>query len=299
MVTQRIGEADLLLKEERMIELAENRYGKSRVRLMKVTRSPKGNELREWTVQVLLTGDFDSAHYEGDNSKILPTDTMKNTVYSVARKSSAISMEGFAKELIDFLLSRNPQVASAFVAVEGTMWKRLTVDGKPHPTSFMRGSGEIQTTRVTRERDGDFSISSGLTNLIVMKTADSGFEDYIVDDLTTLKPTNDRLFCTAVTAEWHYMVPTLAFDTMRSALREAMIKTFANHKSKSVQETLYEMGKSALERVAEVDLIDLTMPNKHCLLVDLARFGQDNPNEIFVPTDEPAGHIQARVRRKG
>jgi urate oxidase len=281
-----------------MIELAENRYGKSRVRLMKVTRSPKGNELREWTVQVLLTGDFDTAHYDGDNSKILPTDTMKNTVYAVARNSSAIAMEDYAKELIDFLLGRNPQVSSVSVAVEGTMWKRLTVDGKPHPTSFMRGSGEIQTTTVSRGRTGGFNIQSGLKNLIVMKTADSAFEDYIVDELTTLKPTNDRLFCTAVTAEWRYIVPTLAFDTMRSALREAMIKTFANHKSKSVQETLYEMGKSALERVAEVDQIDLVMPNKHCLLVDLARFGQDNPNEIFVPTDEPAGHIEARVRRK-
>jgi urate oxidase len=281
-----------------MIELAENRYGKSRVRLMKVTRSPKGNELREWTVQVLLTGDFDSAHYEGDNSKILPTDTMKNTVYSVARNSSAISMEDFAKELIDFLLGRNPQVSSVSVTIEGTMWKRLTVDGKPHPTSFIRGSGELQTATATRGREGGFSIHSGLKNLIVMKTADSAFEGYIVDELTILKPTNDRLFCTAVSAEWNYTVQTLAFEAMRSALREAMIKTFANHKSKSVQETLYEMGKSALERVAEVDFIDLAMPNKHCLLVDLSRFGQDNPNEIFVPTDEPAGQIEARVRRR-
>lgn len=281
-----------------MIELAENRYGKSRVRLMKVTRTPKGNELREWTVQVLLTGDFDSAHYEGDNSKILPTDTMKNTVYSVARKSSAIAMEDYAKELIDFLLGRNPQVSSVTVAVEGAMWKRLTIDGQPHPTSFMRGSGEVQTTTVSRGRTGGFSILSGFKNLVVMKTADSGFEDYIVDELTTLKPTDDRLFCTAVTAEWRYTVQTLGFDAMRAALREAMLKTFANHKSKSVQETLYEMGKSALERVAEADQIDLVMPNKHCLLVDLSRFGQDNPNEIFVPTDEPAGHIEARVVRK-
>jgi urate oxidase len=280
-----------------MIELVENRYGKSRVRLMKVTRGPKGNDLREWTVQVLLTGDFDTAHYEGDNSKILPTDTMKNTVYSVARQSSAIAMEDFAKELVEFLLGRNPQVSAVSVAVEGTMWKRLTVDGKPHPTSFMRGSGELQTTTVSRARDGDFRIQSGFTNLVVMKTADSGFEGYIKDELTTLKETSDRLFCTAVTAEWRYTVHTLAFDAMRTALREAMIKTFANHKSKSVQETLYEMGKSGLERVAEADQIDLTMPNKHCLLVDLSRFGQDNPNEIFVPTDEPAGHIQARVRR--
>jgi urate oxidase len=280
-----------------MIELAENCYGKSRVRLMKVTRSPKGNEMREWTVQVLLTGDFDTAHYEGDNSKILPTDTMKNTVYSVARRSSAISMEDFAKELVDFLLGRNPQVSLVSVAVEGTMWKRLTVDGKPHPTSFMRGSGEVQTTTVSRARTGGFNIQSGFTNLVVMKTADSGFEGYIKDELTTLKETSDRLFCTAVTAEWRYSVDTLAFDAMRAALREAMIKTFADHHSKSVQETLYDMGKSGLERVAEADQVDLTMPNKHCLLVDLSRFGQDNPNEIFVPTDEPAGHIQARVRR--
>jgi urate oxidase len=281
-----------------MIELAENRYGKSRVRLMKVTRGPKGNDLREWTVQVLLTGEFESAHYKGDNSKILPTDTMKNTVYSVARNSSAASMEDYSKELIEFLLGRNPQVSSVTVSIEGVMWKRLSIDGKPHPTSFMRGSGELQTTTVSRAKAGEFHVSSGFKNLVVMKTADSAFEDYIVDELTTLKPTNDRLFCTAVGAEWRYTLAGLDFNATRAALREAMLKTFADHKSKSVQETLYEMGKSALETVVEADQIDLVMPNKHCLLVDLSRFGQDNPNEIFVPTDEPAGHIEARVVRK-
>jgi urate oxidase len=281
-----------------MIEIAENRYGKSRVRLMKVTRGPEGNGLREWTVQVLLTGDFDSAHYDGDNSKILPTDTMKNTVYSVARNSSAISMEDYAKELVDFLLSRNPQVSAVSVAVEGAMWKRLTVDGKPHPTAYMRGSGEVQSTTVSREKAGAYRIVSGFENLVVLKTADSGFEGYIKDELTTLKETSDRIFCTAVSAEWRYTSAALDFDAKRKTLREAMLKTFAEHKSKSVQETLYAMGKTALEHVAEVDQIDLTMPNKHCLLVDLSRFGQDNPNEIFVPTDEPAGHIEARVRRR-
>ena len=281
-----------------MIELAENRYGKSRVRLMKVVHGAQGNDLREWTVQVLLTGDFESAHYDGDNSKILPTDTMKNTVYSVARNCSATSMEDYAKELADFLLSRNKQVSSASIAIEAVMWKRLTIDGKPHATSFMRGSGELQTTTVSREQGGAFHIHSGFKNLVVMKTADSGFEGYIKDELTTLKETNDRLFCTAVTAEWRYTNTALDFDATRTVLREAMLKIFAEHKSKSVQETLYAMGKSALERVAEVDQIDLTMPNKHCLLVDLSRFGQDNPNEIFVPTDEPAGHIEARVRRR-
>jgi urate oxidase len=280
-----------------MIELAENRYGKSRVRLMQVTRGPEGNTLREWTVRVLLTGDFDSAHYDGDNSKILPTDTMKNTVYSVARNSKAIAMEDYAKELVNFLLGRNPQVSSVSVGVEGAMWKRLTVDGKPHPTSFMRGSGEVQTTTVSREQGGEFNVQSGFENLVVLKTADSGFEGYIKDELTTLKETADRIFCTAVTAEWSYNSAVLDFDATRKTMREAMIETFAGHKSKSVQETLYAMGRSALESVVEAEQIDIVMPNKHCLPVDLSRFGQDNPNHVFVPTDEPAGHIEARVRR--
>lgn len=280
-----------------MIELAENRYGKSCVRLMKVVHGPEGNHLHEWTVQVLLTGDFDTAHYDGDNSKILPTDTMKNTVYWVAKKSAATSMEGYARDLVDFLLARNAQVSSVTVSIEDHMWKRLTVGGRPHPTSFIRGSGELATTTVSRSRGDAFAIASGLRDLVVMKTADSAFEGYIKDDLTTLKETTDRLFCTAVSAQWRYISDSIDFDATRSALREAMLATFANHRSKSVQQTLYAMGKAALESTPATDQIDLVMPNKHCLLIDLERFGETNANEIFVPTDEPAGHIEARVRR--
>ncbi len=230
-----------------MIELAENRYGKSRVRLMKVTRHDHGHDLREWNVQVLLKGDFDTAHTHGDNSKILPTDTMKNTVYSIARSSKATSMEDYAKELGDFLLGRNPQVSSASICIESTMWKRLTIDGKPHPSAFMRGSDERQTTTVERVQGGSFHILSGLDNLVLLKTANSGFEGYIKDSLTTLKETNDRLFGTAVSAEWRYTSSDLDFDAVRATIRETMLRIFANHHSKSVQETLYEMAESALE----------------------------------------------------
>ena len=72
-----------------MVKLAENRYGKSRVRLVRVKRHSGMHDLREWTVQILLQGDFDSCFTDGDNRKILPTDTMKNTVYSLARNSAA------------------------------------------------------------------------------------------------------------------------------------------------------------------------------------------------------------------
>jgi urate oxidase len=130
-----------------------------------------------------------------------------------------------------------------------------------------------------------------------MKTSDSAFQGYIKDSLTTLPETDDRLFCTAVTALWTYTDSALDFDATRQGLREAMLRTFALHNSRSVQETLWQMGRAALDATPAASSIEITMPNKHCLLVDLSRFGEDNPNRIFVPTDEPAGHIQARVVR--
>jgi urate oxidase len=281
-----------------MIALGENRYGKSRVRLVRLKRPPEGHDFREWTVEILLQGDFESCFTAGDNGKILPTDTMKNTVYSLARNSSAASMEEFAKELIDFLLGRNPQVSSAEVTISGKPWEHLVTGGKPHPTTFVQSSGELQTAKVDRAQGGRFSVVSGFQNLIIMKTSASGFEGYIHDSLTTLPETSDRLFGTAVRANWKYTTADLAFLPLRTKIRETLLTVFAGHESKSVQHTLYAMAEAALERIAEVDEIELTMPNIHCLLVDLSRFGQDNPNEIFVPTDEPHGYIEARIRRK-
>ena len=282
-----------------MIALGENRYGKSRVRLVRVKRGKDRHDFREWTLEILLEGDFESCFTDGDNSKILPTDTMKNTVYSLARKSAAGSMEEFAKEMIDFLLSRNPQVTRAEISVAEKLWERAVTRGKPHPTTFVQSSGERQTTKVSRAQKGKFVIASGLEDLVIMKTAGSGFEGYIEDSLTTLPPTADRLLGTALRANWNYTSADAGFNNLRAKIREILLAVFAEHDSKSVQHTLYAMGEAVLKGVAEVSEIELTMPNIHCLLVDLSRFGQDNPNEIFVPTDEPHGYIEARVRRKG
>jgi urate oxidase len=281
-----------------MVRLAENRYGKSRVRLVRVKRHADRHDYREWTVEILLQGDFASCFEGGDNSKILATDTMKNTVYSLARDSSAAAMENFAMELIDFLLRRNPQVSAAEVSVQEKAWEHLNIRGKAHPTTFVNSTSENQTTRVSRPQGGPFSVVSALENLVIMKTADSAFAGFIKDSLTTLAESSDRLFGTAVRANWSYQAGPLDFSALRAKVREVLLEVFANHESKSVQHTLYAMAERILEEIPEVEDVELTLPNKHCLLVDLSRFGQDNPNEIFVPIDEPHGYIAARVRRQ-
>ena len=281
-----------------MIRLDENRYGKSRVRLVRVKRQGNWHELHEWTVQVLLSGDFASCFTEGDNSKILPTDTMKNTVYSVARTSSAACIEDFAGELVDLFLKRNPQLDRVEVNVSESPWERIVSGGRAQPAGFIQSSSELRTTKVSSKRDGTIGVVSGLDNLVVLKTSNSAFTGYIKDSLTTLPETRDRLFGTAVSANWTYSSANLAFPALRDAVRNLLLATFAEHKSESVQHTLYAMARRVLEQIPEVKDVQLTMPNKHCLLVDLSRFGQDNPNEIFVPTDEPHGFIEARVTRE-
>jgi urate oxidase len=280
-----------------MATLGENRYGKSRVRLSRIARNGDRHDFNEWTVRVLLHGDFESSFTEGDNSKILPTDTMKNTVYSVARESGAATIEEFAVELGDYLLSNNPQVTRVSVEIDEKAWERLIVAGKPEETTFKLGGPELDTVEAIRERDGAWTISSGVDGLTILKTTKSAFTGYIVDKLTTLKPATDRIFGTRATARWEYAAGSPDHAQVRSRVVAALLKEFAAHNSMSVQHTLFDMGKAALEAAPEIARIKLTMPNLHHLLAQLSPFGQDNPNHIFVPIDEPHGYIEATIER--
>jgi urate oxidase len=275
------------------IVLGENRYGKSRVRLMKVRREGARHEVFEWNVEVWLTGGFRSCFEDGDNSRILPTDTMKNTVYSLARDSSAVSMEEFGIELVSHFIETNPHADSASVRILSTPWKNI--DG--FSDAFIHASDRYDTATVMLSRDGVCSVSSGFEKLWLLKTAKSAFAGYLKDRLTTLRETHDRLFGTLATAEWRYAENDLNYNALRQKIALALVSTFAGHDSLSVQQTLYAMAKAALEEVDAITDVHLMMPNKHCNLVDLSPFGQDNPNEIFMPTDEPHGSIEARVSR--
>jgi urate oxidase len=197
------------------------------------------------------------------------------------------------------LLDRNGQVSAARVRLSEKSWQHLNTTGKPHPTTFLQSSRECQTSEIAGARDGTSSVRSGLENLVVLKTAGSEFNGFIKDSLTTLPETTDRLFGTSVRAQWKYSSPNVPFANLRSKVRDILLNVFATHTSKSVQHTLYAMAEAALASVPEIEDIELTMPNKHYLLADLSRFGQDNPNEIFVPIDEPHGTIEARLRRRG
>jgi urate oxidase len=245
----------------------------------------------------LLEGDFETSFTEADNSKLLPTDTMKNTVYFVARGSKAATIEEFATELGDYFLTNNPQVSGALIEVDEKAWERLVVDGAPEPATFKLGGPEVHTVRAVRDQGREWTIRSGIDGLTILKTTKSAFTGYIKDKLTTLKPATDRIFGTRATVTWEYLAGSPDYIQVRARILAALLKEFAAHHSMSVQHTLYDMGKAALEAAPEIASITLTMPNLHHLLADLTPFSQDNPNHIFVPIDEPHGYIEATLER--
>lgn len=281
------------------VALGENRYGKSRVRVMKVDRDGDQHTVREWNVEVWLKGDFAACFEDGDNRCILPTDTMKNTVYSLARTSAATTPEDFSTELVTYLLENNSQVEEADVSIAAIPWTNLRTGGSPHGTAFIQ-TGKAQDTASATGRRGDrMKVRSGFRDLAILKTAKSGFAGYIRDRLTTLKETQDRLLGTLASGEWIYGSDGTDYGKARPRVLDALLHAFAVHDSLSVQQTLFAMGQAALDAEPAMTEIHLSMPNKHCNLVDLSAFGQDNPNLIFVPTDEPHGSIEATVRRAG
>lgn len=283
--------------------LGENNYGKSRVRMVKVTRNRRTriHTLRDLNVAVALRGDFEAIHTRGDNRLCLPTDTMKNTVYALGKDHPIPSIESFALHLARHFVARNGQVSSARVTIEEVRWDRLVKNGKPHPHAFVKGPEERHWCCLTLERRRrEPACAAGLRDLVLLKTTDSGFVGYPRDEFTTLPETTDRIFATSVSAEWAYIgsgLAALEFEGCRDAIRAALVDTFAAHKSLSVQHTLYAMGEAALAACARIDAIRLSLPNKHCLLVNLSPFGMENPNEVFVPTDEPHGLIEATIER--
>lgn len=284
-----------------MSVLTWNRYGKSRIRLVKVRRAraragqtDAPHEIVDLTIDVQLEGEFEPVYVEGDNSRCLATDTMKNTVYALARQDPIDHVEIFALKLADYFYA-NPAVSHARISAFEHRWDRLSANGRPHPHAFEQPGGEQWTTVVTRDAQGA-GIASGLTNLVLLKTKESAFAGFPRDEYTTLPETGDRVLATSVTASWTYRAGTSDFAA-RDRIRRALVETFATHASQSLQHTLYAMADAALAACADVTAITLTLPNRHHLLVDLTPFGLDNPNEIFVATDQPFGLIEATVMR--
>ena len=278
------------------IVLGANQYGKAEVRMVYVDRSSPVHKITDVNVTSQLIGDFAESHLTGANDAVIATDTQKNTVYAMARTGGFGSPEEFALRLARNYVGEYEQVTGARMAVEQYSWDRIGTAAGPHDHAFSKGTAEARTTVVRKDGDAEIVIS-GLTGLVVLKSTGSEFWGFPNVEYTSLVETNDRILATAVTARWRYTGSDIDWDAAFAAARGALLEQFATTHSLSLQQTLFAMGKGALEAVPEIAEIRLSLPNKHHFLVDLGAWGLDNPNQVFYAADRPYGLIEASIVR--
>ncbi|KAF1779969.1 Uricase, conserved site [Phytophthora cactorum] len=300
-----------------VVKLLQHEHGKGRVRMLKVTRTPDKHSVIQLEAEVLLEGaPAASAYYDGDNGRVLPTDSVKNTVWVLAKKHEFASLEDFAIILAKHFVTKHPDIVSvAKVKLFETPWERLVVPdskGKTRrtitrlsaPALYVDLSNLVSScslphlltitcccvlfvsrsvvSRKSAYGAPEVTVQGGVDGLKVLKTTQSSFVDFFRDEYTTLPDVPDRLVSTCVTATWSY-TPDVGgdFTSKAAEIKNVLLETFAGPAdvgvlSPAVQFTLYKMGEAVLERCPYVKDIKIAMPNIHNNPIDLSRFGCKN-----------------------
>jgi urate oxidase len=275
------------------VVLTANQYGKAENRVVRITRDTDRHEIEDLNVTSQLRGDFVTAHTEGDNSHVVPTDTQKNTIFAFA-KDGVGSPEAFLLRLADHFTGEFDWVTGGRWAAEQYRWTRIN----DHDHSFFKSGPETRTAVLVRDGDTD-TVISGFYGLTVLKSTESGFVGYPKDKYTTLQETTDRILATDIATRWRYNTTDVDFNAAYEDIRSIMLEAFTAEYSHALQHTLYQMGEAVLSAHPEVDEIKFSCPNKHHFVVDLSFCGLENPNEVFYAADRPYGLIEATFARSG
>ncbi|CAF9917730.1 MAG: hypothetical protein ALECFALPRED_000349 [Alectoria fallacina] len=295
-----------------MPQVSAAQYGKDNIRVYKVHKDAKTGvqTVVEMTVCVLLKGDIETSYTKADNSVVVATDTMKNTVYIMAKQHPVTPPELFGAIVASHFVEKYKHIHSACVKVVTHRWTRLTVAGEPHPHSFFRDGSETRNVEATADEGKGISIRSAIAGLLVLKSTGSAFHSFYKDEYTTLPDVYERILSTEVDCGWAWntfssvqevqsTVPN--FDKAWESARMITLETFAKESSPSVQNTLYKMCEQILEVVSEVKAVDYSLPNKHYFEIDLSwhkglkNTGKDA--EVYAPQSDPNGLIQCTVTR--
>jgi len=286
--------------------LGENQYGKAENRIVRIYRDTARHEIKDVNVSTSLRGDFTAAHTAGDQSRVLPTDSQKQTAYAYAKAPGIGAIEDYALLLGRHFVDDVEPVTGARIEVEEFGWRRVG----DHDHTFVRTGEEIRRTVVTIDGkgagpDGEGAgqhawVVSGFRDLVVLKSTGSQFWGFLEDEYTVLEPTRDRVMATSLVAWWRFGdvdLGSVAYDDVYARAKDLMVTTFAELESLALQQTLHAMGEAVLTAVPEIVEVRFSAPNKHHFVYDLARFGLENPGEVFHADDRPYGLIQASIRR--
>ena len=285
------------------VSLGANKYGKAENRVVRIYRDTARHEIVDLNVTSQLRGAALAGSFlEGDNAMIVATDTQKNTAFAFAKEHGIPSPEEYLLKLGDHFVSAFDWIEGGLWQAEQYEWERILVDGVPHDHSFVR-KGQGTRLATVQKIDGATHVTGGVKDLTVLKSTGSEFSGFPRDRYTTLPEATDRIMATSVTGRWRFLPDAVAagidYNGLYAEVLGVLLSTFATVHSLALQQTLFAMGKAAIEARPEIAEVRFAMPNKHHFAYDLSPFGLENPNEVFYAADRPYGLIEGTVVRDG
>jgi urate oxidase len=268
--------------------------------------------VKELEVSTRLTLATQKDYLLGDNSDIIATDSQKNIVYLLAKKYGIKSPEDFGILLCNHFMSKYNHVTKVSIRINETRWNRVSYSDhqnvKLHNHAFIHTPICTRTASVVLKKGEQHPvIISGIENLRVLKTTKSSFVNFINDEYRTLPDADDRIFSTVVDCSWVYCAnPQVDFDKTWKEVKYSILANFAGDldqgiPSPSVQNTLYVTEKDIMDKINDINSIEMTLPNKHYISFDFSKFKNiiaDDEQTVYLPLDKPSGVIYAKLDRK-
>ena len=285
------------------VTLGANKYGKAENRVVRIYRDTPRHEIVDLNVTSQLRGAaLADCYLTGDNALVVATDTQKNTAYAFAKQFGIRSPEEYLLKLAEHFVDGFDWIEGGLWQAEQYEWDRIVVDGAPHDHAFVR-RGQGTRLAAVHVLDAATHVTGGVKDLVLLKSTGSEFSGFPRDRYTTLAETDDRIMATSVTGRWRLLPEAVEagidYNGLYAEVSSVLLSTFATVHSLALQQTLFAMGKAAIEARPEIAEVRFAMPNRHHFAYDLTPFGLENPGEVFHAADRPYGLIEGTITRDG
>ena len=272
----------------------EMSYGKLQVPLYRVYASPlsgvpaipesaftgRPNILVGLKIDLEVFGEsFLPAYTEGDNSRVVATDSMKNVILQQTLTYDGATMEGLLAHLGSYFLATYDDMERLRLTARELPFAPVqapTQEGQGFTDSTVlferhHGSYSIATLSMERGEHGDMVVTDhrcGRSGLELLKITGSSFTRFVRDANTTLPERGDRPLFIDLDISWRYAdtADMLASDHSRyvpaEQIRDLAQTVFHEFVSESIQHLAHEMGTRILSRFPQLSEVSFEAHNR-------------------------------------
>ncbi|WP_252312170.1 factor-independent urate hydroxylase [Sinobaca sp. H24] len=267
----------------------------------------RSNIIFAMDIQIALKGEaFFSSFSEGDNSKVIATDSMKNFILRHAGSFEGATME----EFLEYINGRFYETYSHIDGIVVSAVQKLFTETDIGDETGIRSSplvfdekerelpvASLETERTEENEHAIVSRQSGVKDLHLIKVKGSSFQGYIKDEYTTLPETTDRPLFIYLDINWIYEDSRDYLKNYVSSEQVAGIARTLFHElnSPSIQSLIYYIGLRVLERFPQLAEVSFESNNRTWELI--VEETSSDEGRVFTDPRPPFGFQGFSLRR--